>query len=342
MVTQTYGSLSIDDDALEAAIAKESFSGVLAIDQNAEQLLTRCEGFAHRALEIPNTRRTRFAIASGSKTFTALAVMRLIEDGVFTLDTPVRSILSEDLPLIDDRVTIEHLLTHTSGIGDYIDEEADWDAADYVLSVPVHTLADTEAFVAVIDGFPQAFEPGEKFTYCNGGYVVLAVVAQRASGREFHELVETEVCERAGLANTAFLRSDDLPADAALGYLFADGNRTNVLHLPVQGNGDGGIYSTADDMHTFWQAFVNGRIVTPETVAEMTRPRSDVPSEGLRYGMGVYLGGSGPELVMEGYDAGVSFRSTYDPTTNTTASVLGNSSEGAWPIVFLLAGESND
>jgi CubicO group peptidase (beta-lactamase class C family) len=342
MATHTYGSLSIDDEALETAIAKELFSGVVAIDRGDDDLLTRCEGFAHRALEIPNTRHTQFAIASGSKTFTALAVMRLIEDGELSLDTPVRSILGEDLPLIDDRVTIEHLLTHTSGIGDYIDEEADWDAADYVLSVPVHTLADTEAFVPVIDGFAQAFEPGEKFTYCNGGYVVLAVIAQRASGREFHELVETEVCRRAGLGMTAFLRSDDLPAEAALGYLFAEGNRTNVLHLPVRGNGDGGIYSTADDLHMFWQAFVNGHIVTPETVAEMTRPRSDVPSEGLRYGMGVYLGGTGPELVMEGYDAGVSFRSTYDPTTNITASVIGNSSEGAWPVVFLLAGEADD
>lgn len=342
MATAPDGSFAFDDDALEAAIAENSFTGVFTIDRGDERLFTRSEGFAHRALRAPITRESRFAIASGSKTFTALAVLHLVEQGVLALDTPVRSILGEDLPLIDDRVTVEHLLTHTSGIGDYLDEDADWDAADYVLSVPVHTLADTEAFVPVVDGFAQVFDPGERFSYCNGGYVVLAVIAERASGREFHELVEAEVCARAGLAKTSFLRSDELPADAALGYLFEEGDRTNVLHLPVRGGGDGGIYSTADDLHTFWRGFLDGRIVSGSTVAEMIRPRWDVPTEGLRYGVGVYLHGTGPQLIMEGYDAGVSFRSTHDPRTCTTASVIGNSSEGAWPIVFLLADADDD
>jgi CubicO group peptidase (beta-lactamase class C family) len=286
---------------------------------------------------VPNSSSTRIAIASGSKTFTALAVLRLVEEGVLALDTPVRSILGTDLPLIDDAVTVEQLLTHTSGIGDYIDEEADWDAADYVLPVPVHLLADTEAFVPVVDGYPQAFPPGDHFTYCNGGYIVLAIIAERASGREYHDLVEAEVCVRAGLEKTSFLRSDELPADAALGYLFAKGDRTNVLHLPVRGNGDGGIYTTADDLHAFWVALTGGRIVSEDTLSQMTRPRFDVPEEGLRYGMGLYLGATGPQLIMEGYDAGASFRSTHNPVTQTTVSVLGNSSEGAWPLVYTLA-----
>ena len=171
------GELILDEEALDAAIAKESFTGVLTVDVGDERRFERVEGFAHRALQVPNTAHTRFAIASGSKTFTALAVLRLVEEGVLSLDTRVRGILGADLPLIDDAVTVEHLLTHTSGIGDYLDEEADWDPEDYVLPVPVHTLGDTEAFVPVVDGFPQAFTPGERFSYCNGGYIVLAVVA---------------------------------------------------------------------------------------------------------------------------------------------------------------------
>jgi CubicO group peptidase (beta-lactamase class C family) len=328
----------IDEAALDVAAAKESFTGVLAIDVGDERRYERVAGYAHRALQVPNTRQTRFAIASGGKTFTALAVLRLIEEGVLALDTPVRSILGTDLPLIDDAVTIEQLLTHTSGIGDYFDEEAEWDAADYVLPVPVHVLADTEAFVPILDGYPQAFPPGDRFAYCNGGFVVLALIAERASGREYHDLVEAEVCARAGLAKTSFLRSDELPGDAALGYLFEEGDRTNVLHLPVRGNGDGGIYTTADDVHAFWRALTGGRIVTEDTLAQMTRPRFDVPEEGMRYGMGLYLGGTGPQLVMEGYDAGVSFRSTHNPVTATTVTVIGNSSEGAWPLVYTLVG----
>ena len=74
---------------------------------------------------------------------------------------------------------------------------------------------------------------GERFAYNNGGYVVLALLAERASGVDFHELVRTLVCEPAGMVDTAFLRSDELPGRAALGYLGKDGLRTNVFHLPV-------------------------------------------------------------------------------------------------------------
>lgn len=327
----------IDESAITAAAAEESFTGVVTVDVGDERRYERIDGFAHRALQVPNTAATRFALASGGKTFTALAVLRLIEQGVLALDTRVRSILGTDLPLIDDAVTVEHLLTHTSGIGDYLDEEADWDATDYILPVPVHLLAETEAFVPVIDGFPQSFPPGDHFAYCNGGFIVLALIAERTSGREYHDLVEEEVVARAGLTKTSFLRSDEMPADAALGYLFEEGDRTNVLHLPVRGNGDGGIYSTADDLHNFWRALTAARIVSERTVAEMTRPRHDVPAEGLRYGMGLWLGSDGPQLVMEGYDAGVSFRSTHNPQTATTVSVLGNSTEGAWPLIYTLA-----
>ena len=284
---------------------------------------------------MPNTTVTRFAIASGSKAFTALAVMRLVEDGAIALGDRVRPILGSDLPLIDGEVTVEHLLTHTSGIGDYLDEDGDWDAADYVLTVPVHTLAETEAFVPIIDGYPQVFSPGERFAYCNGGYIVLALIAERVSGLPFHDLVTREVCDRAALTETAFLRSDDLPA--ALGYLLAEGNRANVLHLPVRGNGDGGIYTTAEDLHRFWRAFTAGRIVSPGSVAAMTLPRNDVPTEGLRYGMGFWLQRTGPTIILEGYDAGVSFRSTHDPQTQTTVTVMGNSSEGAWRVIAALA-----
>lgn len=327
----------LTSEALDAAVQVESFTGVLTIDVGDERILERCEGFANRAYEIPNTPSTRISAASGNKGFTALAIMRLVEDGMLALDDLVRPILGGDLPLIDDAVTVEHLLTHSSGIGDYLDEEADGEIDDYVFSRPLHELAETEAFIPALDGFPQKFPPGERFSYCNGGYVVLALVAERVSGRGFHEQVQTEVCDRAGLAGSAFLRSDDLPADAALGYLDAEGDRTNVLHLPVRGNGDGGMYFTADDLHRFWNALLDGRVVSPDTVASMIRPRFDVPSEHKRYGMGFWLGRRNSSLILEGYDAGASFRSTHIPETRTTVTVLGNSSEGAWPVIYALA-----
>lgn len=329
--------MDLDTAALDAAVAKNSFSGVATVDVGDERVFARAEGFAHRAHGIPNTVDTRFALASGAKGFTALTVLRLVEDGRLALDTRVREFLGDDLPLIDDAVTIEHLLSHSSGIGDYLDETGDGEIDDHVLMSPVHALTTAEAFLPELAGHPQVFPPGGRFAYNNGGFLVLALVVERVTGEVFADVVEREVCARAGLTRTAFLRSDDLPGDTALGYLDASGNRTNVLHLPVRGNGDGGIHSTAGDLHAFWRALLAGRLVGPEILAEMLRPRFDVEDEDARYGLGISLHATGPALYLEGYDAGVSFRSTHDPSTATTVTVIGNTSEGAWPVIRALA-----
>ena len=118
--------------------------------------------------------------------------------------------------------------------------------------------------------------------------------------------------------DTAFLRSDELPGRAALGYLEADGLRTNVLHLPVRGSGDGGIYSTAADISPLWRAFFAGRIVSAEWVAEMVRPRSDVPEEPMRYGLGFWLDAAADGVMLMGGDAGVSFRTEHPRGTSAS------------------------
>ena len=320
-------------DDIDQLAVETGFSGVVRVDRDGEVALARAYGLAHRGLGIPNGVETQFAIASGSKGLTALTVVSLIEEGLLDLSTTARPLLGADLPLIDGGVTVEHLLAHRSGIGDYLDEAAGQDITDYLMTVPVHELATTEQFLAVLGGHPARFPPGEQFTYNNGGYVVLALLAERASGIAFHDLVAQRVCEPAGMLDTAFLRSDELPARAAVGYLPTTGvDRTNVFHLPVRGNGDGGIYSTAADISRFWAAFFAGRLVAPAWVAEMVRPRSDVPSESMRYGLGFWLGDTSDTVILVGYDAGVSFRSVHNPTTHVTHTVISNTSSGAWPI----------
>ncbi len=303
----------------------------------------RVYGLAHRGYGVPNTADTRFAVASGGKGFTALAVMSLVEEGVLRLDGTAREHLGADLPLVPDDVTIEQLLAHRSGIGDDLDEDDDLAPDAYVLKRPVHEYTDVEVFVPELDGFAPKFAPGERFSYCNGGFVVLALVAQRASGRSYHDLVRERVIAPAGLVDTEILRSDEPGPRTATHYLDETGPRTSVLHLPVLGSGDGGICTTAADLRTFWTALLAGRIVPRERVAEMVRPHSEVPEEGMRYGLGVWLAPEGDVVHLIGGDAGVSFRSAHDPGTDVTWSVLGNSSNGAWPVaravMEVLAGE---
>ena len=108
---------------------QDGSSPVLSGSTRADRIeLEKAYGLAHRGFEIPNEVDTRFAIASGTRSLTALAVVCLIEDGLLELSTAARSVLGQDLPLIDDGVTIEHLLSHRSGICDYLDEEAGLDA----------------------------------------------------------------------------------------------------------------------------------------------------------------------------------------------------------------------
>ena len=324
------------ENALDTLADRTRFSGVVRVDRSGSIELAKAYGLADRGHQIPNTIDTQFGLASGTKGLTALAVVSLIQDGSLDLTTTARSLLGGDLPLIRDDVTIEHLLSHRSGIGDYLDEEEPHDLTDYLMPVPVQQLASSEQYVAVLGGHPTAFPPGERFAYCNSGYVVLALIAERASGVAFYDLVVRRVCEPAGMGDTGFLRSDELPGRAALGYLTVDGSRTNVFHLPVRGSGDGGIYSTAADITSMWSAFLAGRIVSRDWVAEMVRPRSDVPHHSRRYGLGLWLHASGDVVMLEGSDAGVAFRSVHDPASTTTHTVISNTSDGALPITRLL------
>lgn len=328
--------------ALEAELdrltAETGFSGVVRIDRGGSVELEQAYGLSDRRHELPIRPDTRFAIASGTKGLTALTVMSLVEEGALEPTTRARRALGVDLPLIGEDVTVEHLLSHRSGIGDYVDEETDLELDDYLMPVPVHELATTTQYLAALDGLPPKFPPGERFAYCNSGYVVLALIAERVAGVPFHDLVHGRVCEPAGMTDTAFLRSDELPARAALGYLQVDGAwRTNVFHLPVRGSGDGGIYTTAADVSSFWQAFFAGRIVSPATAAEMVRARSEGLAGGRAYGLGFWLDPGRSVVILEGCDTGVSFRSTHDPSTGRTSTVLSNTADGAWPVARLLA-----
>jgi CubicO group peptidase (beta-lactamase class C family) len=319
-------------DVIDRIVAEEGLSGVVRVDLHGRVAVQRHYGLANRALGTPTTIDTQFGIASGSKGLTALTIMSLVERGELALDTAVRSLLGDELPLIDDRVTVEQLLAHRSGIGDYLDEDEAGDRNDYIMTVPVHELATTEQFLRVLDGHPMKFAPGERFAYCNGGYVLLALIAERASGVPFHDLVEERVCAPAGMPDTAFLRSDELPGRAALGYLEDQGLRTNVFHLPVRGNGDGGIYTTAADVHALWDALFDGRIVTPETVSDMVRPRSSLPAESMHCGLGFWIYDSTGAVSLHGFDAGVGFVSVRDPGGRFTFTILNNKGRGAWPV----------
>ncbi len=295
----------------------EDFSGVVSARRGDHVLGEWAVGLADRTAGVPNTPETRFGLASGTKTLTAITMLSLIADGLLRLETPAREILGQDLLLISGDVTIDHLLTHTSGIGDYLDEEVD---ALAPLSVPVQQLDSTPAYLPVIDGFPMKFPAGERFSYCNGGYVVLAIIAERVGGAPFADLVHARVFEPAGMSASGFPRSDLLPPRTATGY--KDDGRTNVFALPVVGSGDGGAHSTAADLHRFWMALFAGRIIDPVLVALFTERITADAGDGLGYGRGVWL--DEEDAIMVGGDHGVVAVSRHHPPSSITVTGLAN------------------
>ncbi|MGC4175642.1 serine hydrolase domain-containing protein [Demequina sp.] len=324
-------------DAVAEAVGKvaDGFTGVAVVSQGDEVLFSQCSGLANRAYGVPFVETTRFGVASGSKTFTAVIVLRLMERGLLSLSTPVREWLGEDLPLIAPEVTLEHLLTHTSGIGDYLDEE-ELEPDAYVLTRPVHEYLTSEDFLPTLEGFPQVSAPGEKFVYNNGGFVVAGIIAERVTGVSYAELVRTEVVEPAGMVETGMLRTDSLPGDVAVGYVESEGLRSNVLHMPLIGPGDGCAISSVADSARFWDALLGGALVSPESLELMTTPRPGHEAEGMRYGLGMWRHITGPALIMEGCDVGVSFRSTRDAETGLTATVYSNTWDGGWDMINAL------
>jgi CubicO group peptidase (beta-lactamase class C family) len=290
---------------------------------------------AHRGWGIPNTIDTRFALASGSKTFTALAVVSLIEDGALTLDTTARSVLGSDVPLIDERVTVGHLLAHRSGIGDYLDENAGYDLSDYMMPVPVHELDTTESFLAVLDGFPTAFAPDVTCIADCRGYVVLALIAERASGVPFHDLVQ----QRSAVRRAWSTPRTSAPTSCRAAPRSATSARCvgPDEHLPPARAGQRRRRRVLDrGRHQLVLVrAVRGRMVSPAWVAEMVRPTARCRPAPPATGWGSGWARPGPRSssraatrACRSERARPGHRADHDRLSNTT--------DGAWPILRYL------
>ena len=317
-----------DNIARALHVAEEiGFSGALRVAREDVVIHEFASGFANRAHRIPNQIDTRFATASATKGMTALTVISLVESGDIALEATVRGLVGDVLPMVDERATIADVLSHRSGIGDYLDEEAMGDIDDHALAVPVHTLETASDYLCLVEGHPQVFPPGERFAYNNSGYVILAIIEQLTGS--YHEAVGERVLAPAGVADGGFFRSDELPDNTALGYL--ENGHTNIFHLPVVGVGDGGIYLTLDDVSSFWKAVFAGGVVSRASVELMTTP-THMGDDGEGYGLGFRLEDGGDLVALEGMDPGISFRSTYRQSTGDMYAVVSNTSPAVWPI----------
>lgn len=324
---------------------KEKFSGVFCVTNKEGVAFECCQGFRNRGEELRNQPDTAFGIASGTKLFTGLAICKLIDEGKLLLKDKIGDVLPYNLEKINREITIGQLLTHTSGIGDYIDEEA----ADVMEKLqdlynryPVYMWERLEYYLKMITPLPAKFSPAERFSYSNAGFVLLGLVVEAVSGLPYQQFVQEKMIKILGLEHTGFYRTDSLPCNTALGYIEdkSNGWRSNIFSLPVIGGSDGGLYTCAGDLDKLWRKLFNFEVLSPNMLEQFLAlqvKRNDSHS----YGLGVYRyqKGDRPAFYAVGSDFGIDFFTVYFPELKTTATALGDCETNTYPLLKMMFDE---
>ncbi|GAB6088701.1 serine hydrolase domain-containing protein [Spirochaeta dissipatitropha] len=315
-------------EKIEEFAKATDFSGVVSVNRRDGAQYSAGFGYRNRAELLPNTAETRFGIASGTKLFTALGIGRLSALGKLDLNSRASAIDPRFKGFIHPEATVLELLTHTSGMYDYLDEELIEDYDSFEVSIPWYKLQTALDYLPLFEGHEPKFIPGERYAYSNGGYVLLACIIEIISGELYRDFITREILKPADMQNSGFFAFNELPHNTALGYLDKR-NITNFFKLPVRGGGDGGMYTTAGDLDKFWAAFTSFRILPAELTEYFLKQHVDF-NESSGYGCGVYLEsrGNGRVYSIVGGDAGVGFHSQYSPWQQLSIHILSNITNG--------------
>ncbi|GIP31801.1 serine hydrolase [Paenibacillus sp. J2TS4] len=316
----------------------DAFSGAVLIKDD-ERILYKAEhGYANRSDRLANQLTTKFAMASGSKLFTAVAVCQLIERGLLSYETTLKECLDVSQITFSHDVNIHQLLSHSSGIPDYFDEEVMTDYEHLWLKTPMYRMQHPKDFLPLFQNQSMKFSPGERFSYSNSGYILLGQIIENVTGESFRKYIEHNIFEACGMSNTGYFRMDQLPAQTALGYIDGEENgqwRTNIYSIPVIGQPDGGAYTTVFDMDRFWDHFLNGALLTKETVNQMLAPQIKTENH-TSYGYGIWISIINDEVFKHfvmGFDPGVRMESSVYSKKGIRSHVISNKTNGAGSVI---------
>lgn len=292
LVTSPVGVNTADTAAIEAEVDslfaplvdRDLVSGSVLIAKDGHILLAKGYGLANREHESANTAETVYEIASITKSFTAIAILQLWQQGLLSLDDRVSKYLP-DYPQ-GDRITLRHLLTHTSGIRSYVY------LPDYAKNERLPL-----GIEEVIDWFknePLEFSPGDRFSYSNSGYALLTYVIQAVSGKSYADYLQENVFGPAGMTSSAVDAYTRVVPGRATGYSHdgCTGQATRAeFREPAFAPGVGSVYSTVLDLYRLDRALREGRVLGAQTQNVMVTPRVGTPW-GHRYAYGWWVGRS--------------------------------------------------
>lgn len=251
------------DAFIKNLATEDKFSGAVLVAKGDKPIFQKAFGLASKEFNAPNQTNTKFNVASMGKMFTGVAVAQLAQQGKLSFNDLISKHLPDYPKDVANRVTIHHLLTHTSGMGSYWKDE-------------FHE-ANHARFRTIQDFFPLfindalSFAPGTKWSYSNAGFMVLGAIIEKVAGQGYFAYVKENVFRRAGMNDSDFYEADRITPNLATGYtkqnryLRDAAEWTNTLFLsPVKGGAAGGAYSTAEDLLRFSAALRQNKLLNPE------------------------------------------------------------------------------
>ena len=273
------------DNYLANLVAENKLSGVVLVAKDGVTVASKVAGIANKATNAPIDLNTKFNLGSMNKMFTAVAIAQLVQAGKLSFtDTVGKQLLDYPNKEVAAKVTIHHLLTHTSGLGMYWNDKF-MAQRDKLLTVAAHLpLFATDAL---------AFPPGEKFQYSNAGYMLLGAIIEKVSGQDYYSYVQEHIYKPAGMNDTGFYEPGKPIPNLAVGYTRMSLNgqpqteiRDNESTREIKGGPAGGGFSTAPDLVRFQQALFSYKLLDKAHTELVTTGKVDGPGGKSRYGYG--------------------------------------------------------
>lgn len=262
------------DAYLAASHRLERFSGSTLVARGGRIILRQGYGMANYELGVPNTPETKFRLGSITKQFTAMAILQLEAQGRLQVGDPVETVFP-GFPN-GDRITISHLLTHTSGLPNMTE------FPDYAKTMALPSTA--LETVGRFKDRPLDFEPGERFSYSNSGYVLLGAVIEKVTGLSYEEYVCENIFRPIGMDDTGYDHVGEVLKNRASGYEFSDDRLANAPYIDMSiPHAAGALYSTVDDLFKWDRALSTDKLIPAAARARMFEPFK----EGYAFGWSV-------------------------------------------------------
>lgn len=275
--------------------ANEPGAAVLAV-KDGKIILRKGYGMANMELGIPIKPGMVFAIGSITKQFTAVAIMKLAEEGKLSITDDIKKYLP-DYPSHGHKITIHHLLNHTSGIKSYTDIQE-------MISLMRKDIK-VEELIDFFKNQPMDFAPGERFVYSNSGYVLLGAIIEKVSGKSYEAYIDENIFKLLGMNNSYYGSNTRIIPHRVSGYEKGKNEITNASYLsmtiPYAG---GSLLSTVDDLHRWCQALEAGKVLSQKSLEQMYTPTKLNNEKTHNYGYGWVLGTLFGEKTIE-HDGGI-------------------------------------